>query len=176
MAVATAKPSDSPLTPRDRPDRLLRRGAIGAAVATLMNLGIYGLAVVGGLSFHLRGQADVFITAQALTSGFRRVNAYNVAIDTAVPFLGATLLFRLAARRSRATAVAVLILAAVAALLVFIELPHVAYMSARTSVALATMDVVATTIFVGLFARALPTAPDASARTPQGRRDRTPPA
>jgi hypothetical protein len=140
-----------------------------------MNLGIYELSVLGGVSFRLRGQADVFITAQALTSGFRRVNAYNVAIDTAVPFLLAILLFRFAARRSRNVAVAVLILAVVAALLVLIELPHVADMSARTSMVLATVDVTAAAIFVGIFVPALPTARPASARRPRAHPDRSPP-
>jgi hypothetical protein len=157
-----------------RPHRFVVRATIGAAVATLVNLGIYALAELGGVSFRLRGQVDVFITAQALTSGFRRVHAYNIAIDTAVPFLLGALLFHVAARRSRSAAFAVLFLAAIAAVVVLNELPQLTAMSARTSMVLALMDVVAVASFIVIFARALPPARDASARTPRGHPDRSP--
>ena len=163
--AAHRRPTGS--TPAARCDR-------GRTIATIVNLGIYTLAVLGGVSFRLRGQADVFETFQAFTSGFRRVHAYNVAIDTAVPFLLGALVCRFAARRSRSAAFAVLILAALTAVLVLIELPHIAQMSVRTSVVLAMMDVVAAALFVGIFVRALPSARGASDRTPRGRRDRSP--
>jgi hypothetical protein len=157
-----------------KPDRLLLRAALGAGAATIVNLATYSAAVLGGVSFRLRGQADVFETLQALTSGFRSVHAYNVAIDTATPFLLGALLFRLAARRSRSASIGVLILAAGTVLLVLIALPHVARMTTSALVMLSLMDLIAGAIFVGVLIPALPTAPAATDRRPPAHPDRNP--
>jgi ABC-type methionine transport system permease subunit len=138
------------------PDRPVLRGAIGVGAATVVNIVVYALAVADGVTFRLGGQADVFETFQAFTSGFRRVHAYNVAIDTAVPFLVGVVLFRLAARWSRAAALGVLGLAAGAVVLVLIALPHVARMSSATLGLLSAMDVIAGAIFLGVLIPALP--------------------
>jgi peptidoglycan/LPS O-acetylase OafA/YrhL len=153
---------------------VLRRAAIGAAAATLVNLVTYAVAVIDGVSFRLRGQADVFQTFQAFTSGFRWVRPYNVAIDTALPFLLGALVFWLATRRSRSAAIGVLILAAGVALIVPAALPDVARMTTPALVILSLMALIAGAIFVGALAPASPTARAASARTPQGHPDRSP--
>ena len=174
--VTTGYRTDADLLESDggRPDRVLRRSVIGAVAATVVNLVTFGGAVAGGVSFRLRGQADVFETFQALTSGFRRVHAYNVAIDTAVPFLLGALLFRLAARRSRGAVIAVLVLAAGAVALVLVALPHIARTTTPALVVLSAMDVIAGAIFVGVLIPALPLARAASVRTPRARRGRSP--
>jgi hypothetical protein len=176
MDVATGTRVDAePVATGERePDRFLLRATLGAAGATIVNLVTYSAAVLDGVSLRLRGQVDLFETFQAFTSGFRRVHAYNVAIDTAVPFVIGALLFRLAARRSRSPAIGVLILAIGAVVLVLIELPHVASMTTSALMVLSLMDLIAGAIFVGALAPALPTARAASARTPQAHPDRSP--
>jgi hypothetical protein len=145
-----------------RSDRFLLRALLGAGTATLVNLLTYSAAVIDGVSFRLRGQADVFETFQALTSGFRWVHAYNIAIDTAVPFLLGALVFWWATRWSRSAAIGVLILATGAVVLVLIALPDVGRMTTSALVVLSVMDLVAGAIFVGaLLPRCLPLAPPA---------------
>jgi len=163
-------------TGQRRPNRLLLRAVLGAGAATVVNLATFSAAVLAGVSFRLRGQADVFETFQALTSGFRKVHAYNVAIDTAVPFLVGAVVFWWAARRSRTAAIGVLALAAAAFVLVLIALPHVGRMTTSALVVLSAMDLIAGAIFIGTFLPALPTARAATARTPRDHPGRTPPA
>ena len=160
MDVTTGHRTDADMLESDDggPDRVVRRSAIGAVAATVVNLVVYGAAVAGGVSFRLRGQADVFETFQAFTSGFRRVHAYNVAIDTAVPFLLGALLFRLAARRSRSAALGVFVFAGGAVALVLIALPHTARMTTPALELLSAMDVIAGAIFLGVLIPALPPA------------------
>jgi hypothetical protein len=176
MDLATGNHLDPEPTQRGgrKPDRFLSRVLLGAGAATLVNLLTYSAAVIAGVSFRLRGQADVFETFQTLTSGFRWVHPYNVAIDTTVPFLLGAVVFWWATRRSRSAAIAVLILAAGVVLLVPIELPHIARMTTSALVTLSLMDLIAGAIFLGALAPALPTARAASARTPQDHPDRTP--
>lgn len=137
------------------PDRVLLRSAIGAAAATVVNVAVLAVAAARGVSFRMRGQADVFETFQAFTIGFRHVHAYNVAIDTAVPFLLGAVLFRLAVRRSRSAAMGVLMLAVGAVVLVLIALPHTARMTSPALEVLSAMDVIAGAIFVGVLIPAL---------------------
>ena len=175
MDVATGHRVDAEPMAADgrKPDRLLLRTVIGAGAATVVNLLTYVAAVLEGLSFRLRGQADVFETFQAFTSGFRRVHAYNVAIDTAIPFLLGALMFRWAARWSRSAAIGVLILALASVVLVLLALPP--RMTTSSLMILSAMDIVAGAIFVATFFPALPTARPATARRPRAHPDRSPP-
>jgi hypothetical protein len=174
MDVATGHRVDAEPTAADgrKPDGLLLRAVLGAGAATVVNLLTYLAAVLDGVSFRLRGQADVFETFQAFTSGFRRVHAYNVAIDTAIPFLFGALVFWWATRSSRSAAIGVLILAVASVVLVLLALPP--RMTTSSLEVLSAMDIVAGAIFVGTFFSALPTARGATARTPRGRRGRSP--
>jgi hypothetical protein len=174
MDVATGTRDDAEPVPTGgrKPDRFLLRVVLGAGAATVVNLLAYSAVVLDGVSFRLRGQADVFETFQAFTSGFRRVHAYNVAIDTAIPFLLGALVFWWATRWSRSAAIGVLILAVASVVLALLALPP--RMTTSSLVVLSAMDIVAGAIFVGIFFPALPTARGASARTPRGRRDRSP--
>jgi hypothetical protein len=157
-----------------KPNRFSLRATLGAGTATLANLATYSAAVHGGVSFRLRDQAHVFETFQGLTTGFRLVHPYNVAIDTAIPFLLGALLFSFAARRSRSAAIGVLILAAGAAVLVLVELQHVARMTTSALVMLSLMDLIAGAIFAGALVPALPTPRPASDRRPRAHPDRSP--
>jgi hypothetical protein len=174
VATGTRVDAEPVATGEREPDRFLLRATLGAAGATIVNLVTYSAAVLDGVSFRLRGQVDLFETFQAFTSGFRRVHAYNVAIDTAVPFLIGALLFRLAARRSRSSAIGVPILAIGAVVLVLIALPGVGRMTTSALVMLSVMDLVAGAIFVAVLVPALPTARAASARRPADHPDRSP--
>ncbi len=84
-------------------------GLVCMAIAAILNVGLYETAVAAGVSFRIKGQADVFMTLQTLTTGFRDIEVTNVLINTVVPFLIGLTLFGLALRRSRVAAEAVLI-------------------------------------------------------------------
>lgn len=148
--------ADHPTDRRRTPDRVWSFGLIGAAAATAVNVTIFAIAVASGVSFRMRGQADVFETFQAFTTGFRQIHAYNVAIDTAVPFLVGSLLFRLAARRSRGAAIGALVLAGAASILVLTAVTHTATMTSPAIEVLSAMDVIAIATFIGVLIPALP--------------------
>jgi uncharacterized protein DUF6069 len=131
------------------------RGLFGAAVAVLINVSIYVLARTTGVSIRLRGQPDVFETAQALTTGFRRVEVWNVILDSIVPFVLGTAAFGFAARRSRAAAVSVLVIGALVALLSATVWLTVR-VSVSTSALLLAMHVVIGVTFVASLLAAVP--------------------
>ena len=91
-------------------------------IAVIVNVGLFETADAAGVSFHMRGQADVFETFQELTTGFREIVVTNVLINTVVPFLIGLALFGMALRRS-VTAAAAVLAAGVALTIASLSLP-----------------------------------------------------
>lgn len=91
-------------------------------IATIVNVGLFETADAAGISFHMKGQADVFETFQQLTTGFREIVVTNVLINTTVPFLIGLALSRIALRRS-VTAAATFLVVGLALTLASLGLP-----------------------------------------------------
>ena len=53
-------------------------GLLCMGIATGVNVGLFETADAAGISFHMKGQADVFETFQRLTTGFREIIVTNV--------------------------------------------------------------------------------------------------
>jgi hypothetical protein len=83
-------------------------GLLGMAIAAIINVGLYETAKAAGTSFGIKGQADVFETFQALTTGFREVEITNVLINTVAAFLVGLAVLQIALRSSVTAAVVVL--------------------------------------------------------------------
>ncbi len=79
-------------------------------IAVYANVGLFETAEAAGVRFVLKGNPDVFITFQELTTGWRGIAVTNVLINTTGPFLVGLGLFSIALRHSTGAAVAVLIL------------------------------------------------------------------
>jgi hypothetical protein len=146
--------------PRARPPRSVwARGLIGATAATGLNVGVFLVAVANHLRFRLVRTADVFITAQAFTLGYRRIHVVNVVIATVVPFLLGTALFGWAARRRRAGAAGVVVIGAVFAI-ASAAVPFSLARGPTSSIfVLASMHVLTGAIFVAAMLPALPAGP-----------------
>ena len=97
-------------------------GLLCMGIAAIVNVGLFETADAAGVSFHMRGQADVFETFQELTTGFREIVVTNVLINTVVPFLIGLAVFRMALRRS-VTAAAAVLAAGVALTIASLSLP-----------------------------------------------------
>lgn len=97
-------------------------GLLCMGCAAIVNVGLFETADAAGVSFHMRGQADLFETFQELTTGFREIVVTNVLINTVVPFLIGLALFRMALRRS-VTAAAAVLAAGVALTIASLSLP-----------------------------------------------------
>jgi Family of unknown function (DUF6069) len=91
-------------------------GAVGAAIAAGLNVAVFLAAVAQDLPFRLNRSVDVFITAQAITFGYRSIHVWNVVVATVTPFLVGTALVWAAVRRDRAIATGIVVLGAVVAL------------------------------------------------------------
>ena len=84
-------------------------GLVCLVIAVFVNVGLFETAEAAGVSFRLRGNPDVFITFQELTTGWRTVDVTNVLINTTAPFLIGLALFSFALRRSWGAAAAVIV-------------------------------------------------------------------
>jgi hypothetical protein len=131
-----------------------RRGIVAAAVAGLANLSIYLVARSVGVSFRIRGQADVFITFQDLTTGFRWIRVWNVVVDSILPILFGTFVFWLAARRSRSTAIATLVIGTLF-LCLSITVPWTVRIEGATRAVLVVMQLVVWLAYVASLVPAL---------------------
>ena len=116
------------------------RGFTAAAVAGVGNLAIYLGARGLGVSFRIRGQADVFITAQALTIGWRWFRLWNAVGWSVGSILVATVAFRLT-RRWRWVGAALLVLGTLATI-VALTAPWNVRIEDATRVALCAMILV----------------------------------
>lgn len=124
------------------------RGAIGAAIAAVLNVAIFLAAVAHGVPLRLNRSADVFITAQALTLGYRSIHVWNVVVATVTPFLVGTALVWVAVRWDRAIATGVVVLGAVVAL-VSVAVPFSLRRVPTSSIGvLASMHVLTGAVFV----------------------------
>jgi len=126
-----------------------------------VNLAIYLGARGLGVSFRIRGQVDVFITAQALTIGWRRFGVWNAVGWSVVPILVATVAFRLAHRR-RWIGVVLLVLGSLSAIVALMA-PWSSRMETGARVALVAMTLVAWLALVVAF---LPVVAASRAREP----------
>ncbi len=97
-------------------------GLLCMGIAAIVNVGLFETADAAGVSFHMRGQADLFETFQELTTGFREIAVTNVLINTVVPFLIGLALFRMALLRS-VNAAATVLAAGVALTIATLSLP-----------------------------------------------------
>lgn len=131
------------------------RGAIGAAIAAALNVAIFLAAVAQDLPFRLNRSADVFITAQALTFGYRSIHVWNVVVATVAPFLVGTALVWAAVRWDRAIATGVVVFGAVVAI-VSVAIPFSLRRVPTSSIGvLASMHVLTGAVFVVAMLRVL---------------------
>jgi hypothetical protein len=135
-------------------------GVIGTSVATGLNVCIFLVAVANDLRFRLVRTADVFITAQAFTLGYRRIHVVNVVIATVVPFLLGTVLFWWVARRHRASAAGVVLVGAAVFATASAAAPFSLARGPTSSIlVLASMHLLTGAIFVAGMLPALPGGP-----------------
>jgi hypothetical protein len=156
MAAMSVRSVSSPDLPA-RPSPVGTFGIIGLLVALALNLGLFVVADEGGVSFRLFRQADVFITFQELTTGYRTMEIGNVLLVTAVLFVIGLGLFGLAARRSRSAGELVLVLAGLTTLCA-VGLARTLRADAAAIAVMVAMAVVAGLAFVISLMPALPRA------------------
>jgi Family of unknown function (DUF6069) len=151
--MGSARSVDASRTKRSR--SVWTYGVVGAVVAAELNVAIFLAAAAHDLPFRLNRSADVFITAQALTFGYRSIYIWNVVVATVAPFLAGTALVWAAAKRDRAIATGVVVLGAVVAI-VTVALPFsLRRIPTSSIVVLASMHVLTGTIFVAAMLRVL---------------------